>query len=268
MLRRVPAVYVTDLFVRPDLHTGRIAVTITVRNSQDAAVPGQADSERCPDQAGEIISSSNRRWSFPPDVEHELTMQVAQPRPGIWKTLISTASPGRSPSREAPPISTRFVAAFGSCGWSMVFHTQRPAHLPQDAHTGRGLRRDMLNAKAAGFNMVRFIAGVADPAQLDFCDGLGLMVYEECLASWLPGRFAQDGRTFRSQHRRHDPPGPQPSLRHHLGATERDRERPGVPAGGRLPAQAAPARPHPPGVALQWALGRRPLYRLGEQPGR
>jgi hypothetical protein len=43
----------------------------------------------------------------------------------------------------------------------------------------------MLNTKAAGFNMVRFIAGVADPAQLDFCDELGLMVYEECLASWL-----------------------------------------------------------------------------------
>ena len=32
--------------------------------------------------------------------------------------------------------------------------------------------------------MVRFIAGVGYPSQLDFCDELGLMVYEECFASW------------------------------------------------------------------------------------
>ena len=77
-LRRVPAVYVADLFARPDLHTGRIAVTVTVCNSHDAAVPGALILSVAPDQAG-----------------------------------------------------------------------------------------------------------VTDPAQLDFCDELGLMVYEECLASWL-----------------------------------------------------------------------------------
>jgi len=36
-LRRVPAIYVADLFVRPDLQSGQIAVTVTVRNSQGAA---------------------------------------------------------------------------------------------------------------------------------------------------------------------------------------------------------------------------------------
>src|SRR5439155_19530392 len=47
------------------------------------------------------------------------------------------------------------------------------------------LRMDMVYAKAAGFNMVRFIAGVARPYELDLCDTLGLLVYEESHASWL-----------------------------------------------------------------------------------
>jgi hypothetical protein len=46
------------------------------------------------------------------------------------------------------------------------------------------LYRDFHYAKSMGFNMVRFIAGVAYPAQLDLCDALGLMVYEESLAAW------------------------------------------------------------------------------------
>ncbi len=46
------------------------------------------------------------------------------------------------------------------------------------------LNRDLLYAKAAGFNMIRFIAGTAYPEQLDFCDKIGLMVYEESYASW------------------------------------------------------------------------------------
>ena len=47
------------------------------------------------------------------------------------------------------------------------------------------LRQDMIYAKALGFNMVRFIAGVAFTEQLDLCDELGLMVYEESLAGWM-----------------------------------------------------------------------------------
>ena len=46
------------------------------------------------------------------------------------------------------------------------------------------LRKDMLYAKASGFNIVRFI-GVAYPYQLDLCDEIGLMVQEESYASWL-----------------------------------------------------------------------------------
>jgi len=46
------------------------------------------------------------------------------------------------------------------------------------------LRRDLLNVKAMRFNAIRFIAGVAKRYQLDLCDELGLMVYEESYAGW------------------------------------------------------------------------------------
>lgn len=46
------------------------------------------------------------------------------------------------------------------------------------------LRKDFLMAKAVGFNMIRFISGAALPLQLDLCDEIGLMIYEEPCSSW------------------------------------------------------------------------------------
>lgn len=51
-------------------------------------------------------------------------------------------------------------------------------------------------AKAAGYNAVRFIAGMAYPEQLDFCDEIGLMVYEECYAAWVLGESPEMARRF------------------------------------------------------------------------
>ena len=46
------------------------------------------------------------------------------------------------------------------------------------------LRRDLHNVKVMGFNAIRFIAGVATRYQLDLCDEIGLLVYEEAYANW------------------------------------------------------------------------------------
>ena len=58
------------------------------------------------------------------------------------------------------------------------------------------VRRDLIYAKASGFNMVRFIAGAGYPEQMDFCDELGLMVYEESLAAWKLGDSPHMGERF------------------------------------------------------------------------
>jgi hypothetical protein len=46
------------------------------------------------------------------------------------------------------------------------------------------LRRDLINAKMSRFNCIRFIAGVAKRYQLELCDEIGLLVYEESYAGW------------------------------------------------------------------------------------
>ncbi len=47
------------------------------------------------------------------------------------------------------------------------------------------LRKDLVYAKACGFNTIRFISGSAYSYQLDLCDELGLIAYQETAASWL-----------------------------------------------------------------------------------
>ncbi len=65
--------------------------------------------------------------------------------------------------------------------------------VPQEAAL---VRQDLVYAKASGFNTVRFIAGVAREDQLEFCDELGLMVYEETRASWMLADSPRMGEHF------------------------------------------------------------------------
>lgn len=60
------------------------------------------------------------------------------------------------------------------------------------------LRKDFLMAKSVGFNMIRFIAGSALPIQLDLCDEIGLMVYEEPLGAWLELNGPHAAELYRS----------------------------------------------------------------------
>ena len=47
------------------------------------------------------------------------------------------------------------------------------------------MRRDFDMAKTAGLNCVRFIAGYSQTEQLDYCDEIGLLIYQEPSAAWL-----------------------------------------------------------------------------------
>ena len=52
-------------------------------------------------------------------------------------------------------------------------------------------RKDIIFSKTMGFNMIRYIAGMPRRFQLDLCDRIGLMVYDECLAGWCLGDSPQ-----------------------------------------------------------------------------
>ena len=197
-LRRVPAVHIGDLFVRPDVQTGQIAVTVTVHNALAGATAAALSLRAAPAQAGDDVAGSEQTITLPVGVsEHELTVSV--PEPHLWdltdaylyRVTATISASGSAPHRQTVRCGFRELRVTDG-----YFFLNGTRIFLKSAHTGRGTRRDMLLAKAAGFNMVRFIAGVADPQQLELCDELGLMVYEECQASWLLGNSPQMGERY------------------------------------------------------------------------
>ena len=117
-------------------------------------------------------------------------------------------------------------------------------------------RRDLLDLKAMGFNMIRFIWGGAERYQLDLCDEIGLMVYEESFASSAMQESPQQlaARWNQADHGT-DPPRPQSSQRRHLGIAERDPGRCAIPPRGLVAAAVAATRRHAHGVPQQRPLG-------------
>ncbi len=55
------------------------------------------------------------------------------------------------------------------------------------------IRRDFVLAKAAGFNAVRAIAGCFPAEQVDFCDEIGLLLYDEGQGGWCLGEQGAAG---------------------------------------------------------------------------
>jgi hypothetical protein len=198
-LRLVPSIYITDIYVRPDIKTGNIGVTVSVRNTGPSTTTGTFDLTVSPDCGGDILQAVEQQAELPVGIsEHELDIKVAQPR--LWSLddpfLYRVTAKLNSASIQTHQQSVR-------CGFrdfriiDGYFYLNHKRVFLKSSHLGTVMpigmtvseigdygRRDMLYAKASGFNTVRFLAGVAYPEQLDLCDELGLMVYEECMAAW------------------------------------------------------------------------------------
>lgn len=224
-LRLVPSTYITDVFVRPDVRTGYIGVTLSVRNCGPLAALGTLDLEVGPATGGDLLQVAGQEAEFPPGLSrHDLTLSIAQPR--LWSLddpfLYLVTARLNSTSKKSHRQSVR-------CGFrdfrivDGYFHLNGKRVFLKSSHTGTvepiGMtvsvvadfgRRDIVYAKASGFNAVRFLAGVASTEQLDLCDELGLMVYEESMAAWkledspsMPERFDRNTSDMIRRDRNH-----------------------------------------------------------------
>jgi hypothetical protein len=194
----VPTVRIADIFARPDPATGRIDVSITVQNDTGRPTPDELTllaGPAGPAAGGHILATKAAGVALPPGRSvHELAVTIAEPH--LWDL--------------DDPFLYRLTARLGGhelsvrCGFrdfcvkDGFFHLNGKRVFLRSSHTGNHfpvgqiipvdpdhLRRDLIMAKASGFNCIRWIAGVALPEQMDFCDELGLMVYEECYAGWV-----------------------------------------------------------------------------------
>ncbi len=195
-----PAVRIENLFVRPDCVSGEIRVSANVRNAGKESAAVHLQFAVAPATSGETLETVALDRSVPPgDTLVETKLKVD--RPHLWNMndpylYRVTVRVGVAKSDTNDEVSTR-------CGFrdfryvDGAFRLNGQRIFLKCSHTGNMfpgghrvpldpdlLRRDLLNSKAMGFNMIRFFCGIADRRQLDYCDEIGLLVYQESSAGW------------------------------------------------------------------------------------
>jgi len=251
-----PAVYMDDLFVtaHPEQKSGRIHVQASVRNTT-AATKGYVDVTVASARSGETTATLHLQREFHPGstlVETDLTIDGPHlwqlNDPYLYRVTVRVGIDGASSFDEQSTrcgfrdfrFSDGYFRLNGQRIYLRCSHTCN--HYPIGQQFPRDpdlLRRDLLNMKVMGFNAIRFIWGGASRVQLDLCDEIGLMVYEESYASMAIGSSPKMAERFDS------------------GVSEvirRDRNHPSVVMWGLL-------NEAPKGPAFQHALKMLPLVR-------
>jgi hypothetical protein len=200
----VPAVWVEDLFVRPDWRTGRMRVQWKLRNAGPRGVRGQLQLAVAPAASGETLVLSNFTQALPVgDTLVETTLTVEHPRlwnlddPFLYRVTARVQTGAHAADHTAIHESSARVGFRDFRFEDGAFRLNGKRIYLRCSHTGNCcpiglempydpdfLRRDLVNQKMMRFNAIRFIAGVPKRYQLDLADELGLMVYEESYAGW------------------------------------------------------------------------------------
>ncbi len=219
-LMMAPAVRVENLYVKPDWETGRIQVQVNIRNAVRKPSRGRLVLSVAPAASGETLVANSQQHELPPgDTLVKTELQVEGHRlwdiqdPYLYQVKASVRAEGiegcdessvRCGFRDFRVVNGYFRLNGKRLYWRST-HTLNHCPIGQILPPSNApdlLRRDMLYAKAAGFNGVRFIAGPAYPYQLDLCDEIGLLVWEESMASWFeapyPGMKEQYDATVRN----------------------------------------------------------------------
>jgi hypothetical protein len=195
----VPAVRVEDLSVRPNWQTGDLHIQANLRNA-GRAVGICLEFTVAPAGTGETIATWRmEQQSNPGDTLVETTLHVPEQR--LWE--LNDPYLYRVTVRVWLERTLSFHEQSVRCGFrdfrfqNGFFRLNGRRLYLRCSHTGNccpiglelpydpdWLRRDLLNVKVMGFNAIRFIAGIAKRYQLDLCDEIGLLVYEESYAGW------------------------------------------------------------------------------------
>ncbi len=207
-----PAVYITDLFPRPDAGSGKIRVSLNVHNSLPHEIDGRLEFRVAPDPTGSTIEFHALDRKLPVGdsaIETELVVDVPRlwdvREPNLYRVAARLYQPGGTSMDEMGVRcgfrDFRFENGYFRLNGRRLFlrcshtgnHCPIGLQVPPDPDM---LRRDLLNVKVMGFNAIRFIAGVATRYQLDLCDEIGLMVYEEHFGSWVLGDSPKMGERY------------------------------------------------------------------------
>lgn len=199
-LEIVPHVRIADIYASTKTSNGNIRVLITVINDSGRSVSGKLASYAGPVADGSILDSASINADFSPgQSQHVVSLEIKDVHlwnlddPYLYRVDVEIQIASDIIHRRMVRCGFRdfgvengFFRLNGRRIFLKSTHTGNHFPISQTIPTTSDLlRRDMLMAKAAGYNMVRFISGMARVEQLDFCDEIGLMVYEEFQAGWF-----------------------------------------------------------------------------------
>jgi len=207
----VPSAHIADVFARPCAETGEIALSVTLRNDSGRPALGTLRATAGSQGQGETEAETSIAVRMPKGASvHELSLTIAAPRlwdvadPHLYRVNVSLDTTRGEASHHEHAITCGFRDFRVKDGY---FHLNGRRIFLRCAHYGKyypvgqtvpldpdHMRRDLYMAKACGFNTVRFLANAAFPEQLDYCDQIGLMVYEECSAAWGLGDMIERDR--------------------------------------------------------------------------
>ena len=198
-LLRVSDVYVEDLFLDARVQSGEVRFQTTIRNASTHPVDVDLLFSVGEGRNGETIAVVMEKKSVPVGssiVTHRTSIvnpamwQLNDPRlyRGTVRVTVAEKSSFHEKTERFGFRDFRFENGYFRLNGERIYlrcshtcnHYPLGMQFPDDPDL---LRRDMINLKMMGFNMVRFIWGAATPEQLDLCDELGLMVYNESYAS-------------------------------------------------------------------------------------
>jgi hypothetical protein len=198
-----PAVRIADAQIRSEWKTGLVKVRTTVQNTSGKVTRGRLRFTVSGTAVGQIVLADTIEVTLPSGeaaIDHEFEIENHRlwdiDDPYLYRLSVCVEAIGIEGSHQT--ISNfgfrdfRIVNGYFRLNNRRIFikcthtgnHTPFSQTLPPEGYPDM-LRKDLLYAKASGFNMIRFIAGGAHGYQMDQCDELGLLVYQEPLGGWL-----------------------------------------------------------------------------------
>jgi hypothetical protein len=211
-----PAVRIDNVYVRPDWKSGDVRVQVTSVNANTSPQPAQFQFSITANAANESLATMHLDQAISPGT-NQVECRLKVPNHRLWQLddpflyrLTTHVTAGTSHESQDNFVRFGFRELRVNKGY---FYLNGKRIFLKSSHTGNHcpigaivappgapdlLRKDLLYMKSCGFNTVRFISGIAHPYQLDLCDEIGLMAYEENLASWLLAESPQMTERFDS----------------------------------------------------------------------
>lgn len=220
------AIRLADLQLAPDCRTGEIRIRTIAKNASPQSARGHLEFAVAPAAGGETLQTVKLDRDLPPgDTPVEASLRVGQPRlwelndPYLYRVTVRVDQEGHNSFDEQSSRcgfrEFRFDNGYFRLNGKRIFlkcshtstHYPIGLHWPHDPDLAR---RDLLLAKTMGFNSIRFFCSVPTRYQLELCDELGLMIYEESFAGWflsdspkMKERFDREIREMVTRDRNH-----------------------------------------------------------------